>query len=95
MFSQTLQSIYFWKSKASTAQKFDLLGAFSTGTLSNTGWMKLEISKTARNNKEFDFQIIDPGAVQSVQKRSIFDWWLPKCFRRALTIKLEQKQSFE
>ena len=74
MFSQTLQSIYFWKRKASTDQKFDLLGTFSTGTSPNTGWMKLEISKTARNNKEFDFQINDPGAVQRIQKRSIFDW---------------------
>ena len=65
--------MYFWKSEARTAQKFDLLSAFSTGISSNTGWMKLEISKTARNNKEFDFQIYDLGAVQSVQKRSIFD----------------------
>jgi len=65
------------------------------GPRQNTGWMKLEISKPARNNKEFDFQIYYPGTVQSVQKGSIFDWGLLKRFRRALRIKLEQKQSFE
>ena len=53
------------------------------------------MSSIPENAEEFDFRIYDPGAVQSVQKRSTFDWGLLKRFRRVLAIKLEQKQSFE